>query len=140
VLHGALPLEGVRVDREHLRLQLESEAMGKLLRLRHLILLAGDDVKAQRELLERSLSTMLTLFRAYARLHGATPPTDSEALVVDVAEHAGFDGAPFVRVWRHLKGSERLADDAVGPTLAAYLASVQAFTAHVDQYPLTSDL
>ncbi|MGH7711417.1 MAG: hypothetical protein ACREOG_09030 [Gemmatimonadaceae bacterium] len=140
VLHGALPIEEIRVDREHLRLQLESEAMGKLLRLRHLILLAGDDRKEQRALLESSLSTMLTLFRAYARMHGATPPTDSEALAVDVAEHVGFDSAPFVRVWRHLKGTEKLPDDDVGPTLASYLNAVQTFVAHVDQYPLTSDL
>jgi hypothetical protein len=140
VLEGTLPLDGVRVDREHLRLQLESEAMGKLLRLRHLILLAGDDRKEQRALLESSMSAMLTLFRAYARLHEATPPTDSERLVVDVADHVGFESAPFVRVWRHLHGSEKLSDEAVGPTLAAYLNAVQTFVAHVDQYPLTSDL
>jgi predicted nucleotidyltransferase len=140
VLFGTLPLDGVRVDREHLRLQLESEAMGKLLRLRHLILLAGDDLKQQLSLLESSLSTMLTLFRAYARLHEATPPVDSERLVIDVAEHVGFDGKPFVRVWHHLKGTQTLSDGEVGPTLAAYLAAVQTFVAHVDQYPLTSDL
>jgi hypothetical protein len=140
VLFGALPLDGIRVDQEHLRLQLESEAMGKLLRLRHAILLAGDDRKEQLRLLEDSLGTMLTLFRAYARLHGATPPADSQALAVDVAEHVGFDAAPFVRVWRHLHGTEKLTDDDIGPTLATYLAAVQAFVSHVDQYPLTSDL
>lgn len=140
VLCGALPLDGIRIDQEHLRLQLESEAMGKLLRLRHSILLAGDDLKEQRALLENSLGTVFTLFRAYARLHGATPPVDSHALAIDVAEHVGFDAAPFVRVWRHLQEQEKLTDEDVGPTLAAYLSGVQAFVAHVDQYPLTSDL
>jgi hypothetical protein len=140
VLCGNLPLESIRVDREHLRLQLESEAMGKLLRLRHLIMLAGDERAKQRELLEQSLSTILTLFRAYARLHDATPPVDSEALCVDVGNHAGFDSAPFIRVWRHLQGTEKLTDDNVAPTLAAYLHAVQTFVAHVDEYPLTSDL
>ncbi|MGQ0643573.1 MAG: hypothetical protein ACT4P6_22730 [Gemmatimonadaceae bacterium] len=139
VLDGTLP-PGVRVDREHLRLQLESEAMGKLLRLRHSILLAGDDRKEQRGLLESSLSAMLTLFRAYARLHEATPPADSERLAIDVGEHVGFDSTPFVRIWRHLKDAEKLSDDEVGPTLAAYLNAVQTFVAHVDHYPLTSDL
>jgi hypothetical protein len=140
VLHGQLPLNGIRIDPQHLRLQLENEAMGKLLRLRHLILLAGDDVNAQREILEGSISTFLTLFRAYARLHNATPPIDSEALVVDVAEHVGFDKASVVRVLAHLKGTSKLTDQEIGPTLAAYLTAVQTFVAHVDQYPLPTEL
>lgn len=140
VLHGSLPLDGIRVDRQQLRLQLESEAMGKLLRLRHLILLAGDSRAEQLALLESSLSTMLTLFRAYTRLHGASPATDSEELCRSVAAQARFDASPFIRVWRHLKSSEKLKDADVAPTLARYLESVQAFVSHVDQYPLTSDL
>ena len=140
VLHGSLPLDGIRVDRQQLRLQLESEAMGKLLRLRHLILLAGDNRAEQLSLLESSLSTMLTLFRAYTRLRGASPATDSEELCRSVAAQAGFDAAPFIRIWRHLKSSEKLKDAEVAPTLARYLESVQAFVSHVDQYPLTSDL
>jgi predicted nucleotidyltransferase len=140
VLHGALPLDGIRIDSQHLRLQLENEAMGKLLRLRHHILLAGDDGSAQREILEGSISTILTLFRAYARLHNATPPADSEALVTDVAEHVGFDKTPFARVLQHLKGTAKLSEQEIGPTLAAYLTAVQTFVAHVDQYPLPTEL
>ena len=34
VLYGSLPLDGIAVDRDDLRLQVEQEAMGKLLRLR----------------------------------------------------------------------------------------------------------
>lgn len=140
VLHGSLPLDGISVDRNQLRLQLESEAMGKLLRLRHSILLAGNSRAQQRTLLESSMSAMLTLFRAYARLGGGTPPRDSEELCRSVGALAGFDATPFVRVWRHLKSAEKLKDDEVAPTLAAYLQSVEAFVSHVDQYPLTSDL
>src|SRR5215212_4777447 len=43
VLHGTLPIDGIRVDPADLRLQLEHEAMGKLLRLRHAILSAGTE-------------------------------------------------------------------------------------------------
>ena len=140
VLHGKLPLDGIRVDRQQLRLQLESEAMGKLLRLRHLILLASENRAEQIALLESSLSTMLTLFRAYARLRGETPSANSEELSRAVAAQAGFDATPFIRVWRHLKSSEKLQDADVAPTLASYLEAVQAFVSHVDQFTLTSDL
>lgn len=140
VLHGKLPLDGIRVDRNQLRLQLESEAMGKLLRLRHLILLAGDNRAEQLALLESSLSSMLTLFRAYTRLRGGSPAADSEHLCRAVASQAGFDATPFVRVWRHLKSNEKLKDVDVSSTLAAYLEAVQAFVSHVDQYPHSSAL
>jgi predicted nucleotidyltransferase len=136
VLHGTLPLDGIRVDRNQLRLQLESEAMGKLLRLRHLILLAADNRAEQLALLETSLSTMLTLFRAYTRLRGDAPATDSEQLCRTVAAQTGFDASPFIRVWRHLRSNEKLKDADVAPTLSAYLESVQAFVSHVDQYSL----
>ena len=139
ILHGTLPLDGIRVDREHLRLQLESEAMSKLLRLRHAVLLAGDDRAEQLALLESSVSAIMTLFRAYVRLHGETPPADSEALAEQVGRQAGFDSAPITRVWRHLHKKEKLAGDAIPTTLAAYLRSVQAFVAHVDEFE-TSDV
>ena len=53
VLDGTPPLDGITVPR-HLRLQLEQEAMGKLLRLRQGVLLAGTDGKRQVELLRRA--------------------------------------------------------------------------------------
>src|SRR3954469_24660685 len=43
VLHGEAPFEGVRVELSNLRLQLEQEAMGKLLKLRQGLLAAGND-------------------------------------------------------------------------------------------------
>lgn len=134
VLHGALPLDGIQVDRKQLRLQLESEAMGKLLKLRHHILIAGENRADQLGLLEASLSTMLTLFRAYMRLRGEAPPGNSEELCRTVAGQAGFDATPFIRVWRHLKNTEKLKDANVASTLAAYLDAMQAFVSHVDQF------
>src|ERR1043166_7495489 len=43
VLHGDPPFDGIRVDTKDLRLQLEHEAMGKLLKLRQGVLAAGGD-------------------------------------------------------------------------------------------------
>ena len=76
VLHGTLPTN-VRVDTEHLRLQLEHEAMGTLLQLRRAALAAGNDGRAQLELLERVSSTVMVIFRAVLRLAKQAPPTDN---------------------------------------------------------------
>ncbi|MGQ0537567.1 MAG: hypothetical protein ACT4R6_01360, partial [Gemmatimonadaceae bacterium] len=134
VLYGTLPLDGISVDPGHLRLQLENEAMGKLLRLRHQVMTSLDDAGAQLALLEASLSAMLTLFRAYARLHSLRADSDSEALCRSVAAHAGFDADPFVRAWHHLKGTNRITKEAAPAVLASYLESLQSFVARVDQY------
>src|SRR5688572_5323101 len=107
VLYGTPPFEGISVDRAHLRLQLEYEAMGKLLKLRQRVLASGGDLKAQIELLAASLSTIMVIFRGVERLHGAVPPTDYERLSGDVARRVGFDVTPFVRVVRHVRGGEK---------------------------------
>src|ERR1044071_7000818 len=63
VLYGEPPFNGIQVDRRDLRLQLEHEAMGKLLKLRQGVLAAGGESKAQLELLAASLSTIMVIMR-----------------------------------------------------------------------------
>src|SRR5437016_1566238 len=62
VLHGDPPFDGIRVDSRDLRLQLEHEAMGKLLRLRQGVLASGGDAGRQLELLAASASTIMVIF------------------------------------------------------------------------------
>ena len=132
VLHGTPPFEGIRVDREHLRLQVEHEAMGTLIQFRQGILASGGDAKLQVELLADSLSTVMVIFRAVVRLHGAVPVTDYVALSSDVARRAGMDPAPFVRVVEHVRGTSRLVAASAGDVLAGYLAGLQRLVAHLD--------
>jgi hypothetical protein len=134
VLYGTAPFDGVSVDREHLRLQLEHEAMGKLLKLRQGVMAAGGDDKQHLELLAASLSTIMVIFRAVERLHGATPPTDYDRLSRDVASRVGFDVEPVVRVVRHVRGGEKLGSSDVPNVLAGYIAAVQRLVAYLDQY------
>ncbi|MFN2432555.1 MAG: hypothetical protein ABR599_07030, partial [Gemmatimonadota bacterium] len=134
VLHGSPPFDGVRVDLEHLRLQLEQQALGKLLQLRQGVLAAGGDAARLRELLATSLSTFMVILRAVARLHGEEPPADYEALTGSVAAHAGLDAAPFVRVVRHVRGAETLPKEDAPAVLAAWLTEMQKLVAHVNAF------
>src|SRR5438045_6426796 len=56
VLFGDPPFHEIRVDLKDLRLQLEQEAMGKLIKLRQGVLASGNDGERQVELLSASLS------------------------------------------------------------------------------------
>lgn len=133
VLYGTPPFDGIAVQARDLRLQLEHEALGKLLQLRQGILGAGGDRKRLVELLAASLSTFMVIFRALLRYHGESPPADYERLVSAVSARTGLDGAPFARVVRHLRGSELLPEREVQQVLAGYLAGAHALVDYLDR-------
>jgi hypothetical protein len=134
VLHGAAPFDGITVSRDHLRLQLEQQVMGKLLQLRQAALLAGTDAKRQAELIAASLSTLMVLFRAVLRLHGERPGDDNIALTSRVAALAGFDAAPFQRAVRHVRGADKLGKAGAGDVLAGVLAGIERLDAYLDGF------
>lgn len=134
VLFGTAPLEGILVKPADLRLQVEKEAMGKLLRMRQAIMAAGNNGKRQVELLEDSLSALMVLFRAVARLNGEAPSTDYLALSESMAAKAGFDGRPFARVVRHVRGEQKLAPAEASAVLAGYLAGLEHLIRYLDRF------
>lgn len=138
VLYGEPPFAGITVSPGDLRLELEQQAMGKLLQLRRGVLDAGNDGRRQRELLEASLSTMMVLFRAVLRLHGESPSTDYEALTQAVARRAGLDAEPFLRVVRHVRGQAKLGTGEAGAVLPGYLAGMERLVAHLDVFDAES--
>ena len=133
VLHGTPPFEGVRPSREHLRLQTENEAMGKLIQFRQGILRTGGDHRRILELLRDSISTFMVIFRAVVRLHGQTPPRDQEELCAVVGRLAGFDAAPFARVVRHVRGMEVLKETDTGAVLSGSLENLHRLVEHIDR-------
>jgi predicted nucleotidyltransferase len=134
VLHGEPPFDGIRVDPAVLRLQVEHQTMGKLLQLRQAIMGAGGDSALQLDVLEKSLSTLMVIFRGVVRLNSQVPSQDYEALARSVAEKAGFSADPFVRVIRHLRGSEKLARDQASRILEEYLSAMESLVAYLDRF------
>jgi hypothetical protein len=133
VLAGALALEGIAVRPAELRLQLEQEAMGKLLRLRRGAMLAGTDPARQRALLVDSLAVLLVLFRAYLRLLGVRPAQDRVQVIHAAADRAGFDAAPFVRGQALVRGTP-LADADVDAVLAGYIRGLDTLVSVLDAH------
>jgi hypothetical protein len=135
VLHGEPPFEGIKVDLPHLRLQLEQEAMGKLIKLRQGVLASGGDGQRQLDLLAASVSAIMIVFRAFLRMHGEKPPTENVALAEAVGRRAGFDPAPFVRVVRHARGDAALKAADAGSVLAGYLQGTEQLVSYLDTHP-----
>jgi hypothetical protein len=133
ILYGEAPFSGISVARSDLRLQVEREAMGKLLQFRQGVLAAGNDGRRQLALLEASLSTLMVVFRGVSRLGGDSPSADNEALVATIAAKSGFDASPFTRVVRHVRGTEKLTARDTEPVVVGYLDGLQRLVAYVDQ-------
>ena len=134
VLYGDPPFSGITVAARDLRLQLEQEAMGKLIKLRQGVLASGNDPARQIELLGASASAIMIIFRAMLRLHGDTPAKDNIQVAEAVARRIGFDAAPFDRVVRHVRGEKPLATSEVSTVLGGYLRGMEQLVSHLDQY------
>ena len=134
VLYGAPPFDGIRVSPSDLRLQVENQAMGKLLQLRQAIMGAGGDSKLQVEVLEKSLSTLMVVFRGVSRLFGHAPSQDYEELTRSLAQRAGFSAEPFVKVIRHVRGAEKIPRENAAGILEEYLAAMERLVAYVNEY------
>src|SRR6476661_4386271 len=134
VLYGDDPTTGISVASSDLRLQVEQQALGKLLHLRRGAMAAGDDAGEQIKLLEVSLSAVMVVFRGVVRLHGEIPPQDYSELSAIVGSKAGFDAAPIQRAVRHVRGTDKLAKDDVRGVLAGYMAGMETLVSYLDRF------
>ena len=141
VLHGALATDGIAVTRHDLRLQLEREAMGKLLQLRREMQARHGDGKAQRLLLEGARGGIFALFRAALRLSGGvtSPHADSEVVAREVAVLAGLDAAPFLALVAHARGTKKIADAEAPAVMRACHDGLERFAGWLDRQQTTDD-
>lgn len=134
VLYGEDATQGITVSRANLRLQVEQQALGKLLHLRRGAMAAGDDSGEQMRLIEASLSAIMVVFRGVVRLHGEVPSQDYSELSADVARKAGFDATPVERAVEHVRGTMKLKRADAGMVLAGYMAGMEALVAYLDRF------
>jgi predicted nucleotidyltransferase len=134
ILFGDSPFDGIRVSPQDLRLQVEQQTMGKLLQLRQATMGAGGDGKLQLEVLEKSLSTLMVIFRGISRLHGEAPSQDYEELTRSLALRAGFSPDPFLKVIRHSRGTEKIPKDSASGILEGYLSAMERLVAYLNEF------
>lgn len=133
VRYGALPLDGVSVSAADLRLNVEREAMGKLLQLRRAILAVGTDGATQLQLLSNGLSTLMVIFRGVVRVDGQVPPTEYVALSTMVGRITGFDATPFVRLVPHVRTVAPIPVAEAPAMVAGVLAALETVVAWLDR-------
>ena len=132
VLLGTLPLDGVSVSTDDLRLHVEREAMGKLLQLRRAVMAVGADQTLQLRMLLNGFSTLMVIFRGVVRVTGARPPQDYVALSQAVAALAGFDATPFERLVQHARHAVQIQSSEVTSVLTGVLDAMGRLVAFLD--------
>lgn len=90
---GIDPLEGVTVEPEHLRLQLEREFKGKLANLRVRTLDSLGDKALLLDLVHESLPAFTALFQGYLQLTQGGFPHDPEQVIAKVSQSGRQVGA-----------------------------------------------
>ncbi|HEX5726233.1 MAG TPA: nucleotidyltransferase domain-containing protein [Longimicrobiaceae bacterium] len=134
VLHGADPFAGIAIDPADLRHQCEAELKGKQIQLRERYLLTSGQPAELGELLVRSFSTFLVLFRTVLRLEEGEAPRDPEAVVRAVAGRAGFDPGPVLEVHRARGAGGKLKPAADAAVVVGYLDAVEKVVRYVDRH------
>ncbi|WP_372845688.1 hypothetical protein [Pontiella sp.] len=134
ILHGGNLVAELEIDTKNLRLQLEHELRGKLIRLRQAYLLTGGKPKAVADLMVQSLSTFLVLFRAALRLFGDRVPQPKFEALEELAGHLDFDVAVFRQVQELKDGTQKPKDVAVGELFNTYLKTIECVIDAVDAF------
>jgi predicted nucleotidyltransferase len=133
VLYGDDPLADLRIDPEHLRLQVEHELRGKLSRLRQNYLRDAEDARAVIWLMMNSFSSFLTLFAALLRLRGKRPARKRAELVGQAAAELDLDQELLARLLAAHKGERAIAKAEAHTVFETYLGVVESAVRSADR-------
>lgn len=81
ILYGENLIDGIDVEKTHLRIQCEQEVKNLLIRLRQTYLAKSPDKKALKSLIQTSSKTFMVIFRTILKLANEQVPTPHEEVV-----------------------------------------------------------
>jgi hypothetical protein len=133
VLHGEDVLMGLQIPMDLHRIQVEYELREKLILLRQQLLLCSGNSRRLWELLVRSVSSFVTLFRHALIVLGHPAPVGKRETVQALAEQLKVDASTIFHVLdvREHKANPKGMD--VNDLFSRYLSVVEQVTAAVDE-------
>jgi len=98
VVQGLDVLKGINVDTRNLRFQCEQELKSKLINLRQLYIRINKDKLALRNLLFKSVTSVLHILRNVLRLKGKKPAYNKEDIVKELAAEFSIDASVWAKI------------------------------------------
>lgn len=133
LLHGRELLATSEASPANLRLQIEYELRGKLLRLRSLALPAGATSHDLMRLMTQSIVSFVRFMRPILELLGEEPPLGRLATVKRIEERLQLDTAPLVRILQLRDAPKELLEVEVQDLFASYLDCLAQVIEAVDK-------
>jgi predicted nucleotidyltransferase len=138
VLFGADILQGLQIERENHRLELEHELRSKFIGLRQGFLSASHDSKALGGLILRSLSSVVTLFRHALILMGETVSLQKRDIITRFCARSGLDASLFLSLLKLREEGQELPSGEALSTFEQYFEEIGKMVRLVDQLPKAS--
>jgi hypothetical protein len=133
LVFGEDVLKGLAIPEKLHRMQVEYELREKLSLLRQHFLLASGNDSRMWELLTRSVSSFVTLFRHALMVQGHDAPAAKREAVQALARSIGFDPSGIFHVLDVREHKAKPQDFNVADVFARYLAALERVTAAVDR-------
>ena len=104
LVYGEDLISDISIESRNLRLQVESELKGKLLKFRQGIIFLSNDAAEFRRFFVRTITSFIPVFRGVLRLFGFTPPNDFLELARKIEELTGFSSSILEKAWEIKRG------------------------------------
>lgn len=138
VLAGEDPVPGLSVSDRNLRLELERELKSSWLKLLGRYQAVAGSPSEVRELMVRSSSNFLTLFRGCLRLFGMRHMPPKAKVAAALAEHLGkevpMDSGAFAFVETLRDGKRKVSQEEIDAGMERYLAAIEAVIRRIDAW------
>ena len=134
ILWGPDLLAELPVKPADLRLQVERELTGKLLKLRGRYLLVSGQADAVGRLMLQSLSTFLVLFRAALRIYEDTVPDRKLDALHALARHIDFDTQPFERLFELKQVAANSPNTTIDVSFVSYLTAIERVASAINRH------
>ena len=104
-------VNSIDIQAGNLRLQVESELKGKLLKFRQGIIFLSNDTTEFKRFFVRTVTSFVPVFRGVLRLFNVKPPYDFLELAKKLEEQTGFSSSILEKAWEIKKGAPISHDD-----------------------------
>ncbi len=133
VLHGEDLLTEIHPTKAHLRLQVEYEMRGKLLRLRSLYLPASDTTQSLTQLMSDSAYSFSQFMRPVLEILGAEPPLSRLMAVRQVGEKLKLDTSPIEKILQRREAEAPLTETETHKLFASYIDCLSQVIAAINK-------
>jgi hypothetical protein len=134
VIQGKDVLKDFPLKKEDIRLQCERELKGKLLQLRQTFILTKGQPKGLKSLINQSIVTFTSIFRALLYLRGKeVPKGKKEVILATCREFIEIEESLFTELLDIKSTGKKLSREQLHKTVQQYIAQIEALSESVDQ-------